>query len=127
MEGSHFVWGNVSGQPSSNKGWHGEIVKIRGGDLAYLLEYKKPDGVTVVVPRTERLAVNEKKWAKDFVGGKTSGLWEQREVWDPKFLVTHYCNRYYLLYSRHVDRMLICYILCMIIRGFRVFSFDFIC
>lgn len=71
--------------PSSNKGWHGEFVKVKSGDLPYLPEYKRPDGVMGAIRRFEKLSIDEHSWAVTFVGGKKEGLWQEKEFWSPQF------------------------------------------
>lgn len=63
--------------PSTKKGWHPEFLMVKGGDLGYLPEYHRLDGVTDGVRRTERLDPAKIDMAKRFAGVKPKGLWNE--------------------------------------------------
>lgn len=92
----HWRGGSVLGgvlvlSPTSNKGWHGEFVKVRGRDIGYLPEYRRPDGVVCGVKRLEHLEDFEEEEARRFVGDSEDGLWNEKIFLNPEFLYNHKC------------------------------------
>lgn len=89
--------------PSSNKGWHDEFMKFSGGDLGFLPEYHRPDGIVYGVKRLEHLMEFEEEEARRFARGIESGLWTDNEFMDPEFLFNHNsmgeCFCFYLIAS----------------------------
>lgn len=77
--------------PTSNKGWHGEFIKVCGGDLGFLPEYRRPDGVVCGIKRLEHLEEFEEEEARKFRGGSEDGLWDEKMFQDPEFLFNHNC------------------------------------
>lgn len=72
--------------PSSNKGWHGEFIKVYGGDLGFLREYQCPDGVVCCVKRLEHIEDCAEEEARRFIGGSEDGLWSGQMFLNPEFL-----------------------------------------
>lgn len=81
--------GSLVEGPSTNKGWHGEFIFVRGGDLGYLPEYRKNDGVTGAVRRVEHLQPEEMGEAIKFAGEKAEGLWKDKTFFNVSFLIEH--------------------------------------
>ncbi|KAK1382822.1 hypothetical protein POM88_020557 [Heracleum sosnowskyi] len=88
-KGAKSLGGILVEVPSSNKGWHVEWLLFRGGDLGYLPEYRRPDGVNGAVRRSERLEPNERAATSLFVEGQVKGLWTEGDFWKVPFLVNH--------------------------------------
>lgn len=62
---------------------------FRGANLGYLPEYRKPDGVTGAIRRSEKLEEIEKNMERDFVGGQVKGLWLDNHFRKTYFLYNH--------------------------------------